>query len=376
MKLTLKIKLLPKNDQENSLKKTIESVNAACNFISNVAWENRTYNSVKLQHLVYYKVKDSYPLSAQLIIRSIAKVSDSYKKDKKTKREFFKYGAIAYDSRILSYKNGIASLSTIDGRIKMPFVCHNQKMIPFIKGEADLVYRKGKFYLFQTVDIPDEEVKDVEDFLGIDFGQTDIAVTSKGEKFSSNTVKEVRKHYAKVRASMQSKGTKGSKKALKRLSGKEARFVSIENHRISKQLVAQAKYEGVGIAIEDLSGIRKTAEPKSSKMKTELNRWSFYQLRMYLTYKSKKSGIPLVVIPPAYTSQTCNCCMHRGVEESFRNGKNFVCKNCGNVADADVNAALNIAAWGRLINRPEKSPLVCQISDVHVSEGLKPLALA
>jgi hypothetical protein len=52
----------------------------------------------------------------------------------------------------------------------MPFVCHNPKYLPYIKGESDLVYKKGKFYLFQTVDIPDEDVDDVEEFIGVDFG--------------------------------------------------------------------------------------------------------------------------------------------------------------------------------------------------------------
>jgi putative transposase len=28
-----------------------------------------------------------------------------------------------------------------------------------------LVYKKGKFYLFQTVDVPEEDVVDVEEFI-------------------------------------------------------------------------------------------------------------------------------------------------------------------------------------------------------------------
>jgi hypothetical protein len=50
-------------------------------------------------------------------------------------------------------------------------------------------------------------------------------------------------HSQAFRYSSQSKGTNGSKKLLKRLSGRERRFVSINNHAISKQVVAKAKAE-------------------------------------------------------------------------------------------------------------------------------------
>jgi len=358
VKLTLKIKLLPDKKQEKSLIKTIKEFNSACNEISNIAWNNNTFNTYKLHYLTYHKIKSSFKLSAQLVVRSIAKVSDSYKLDKKVEREFRLKGAVTYDSRILSYSKNIASLSTIDGRIKVQFVCHRPDWLPYIKGEADLICRKGKYFLFQTVEFPDKKIKDVEEFLGVDFGQTDIAVLSDGANFNSRQLKEVRKKYSKVRASVQSKGTKSSRRLLKRLSGKERRFVSINNHTIAKQIVAKAKTENKGVAIEDLSSIRKTAKPKSRVQKTELNRWSFFQLRQFLTYKSVLSGVKLVVVPPAYTSQTCNSCLHIGE----RNAKHFRCKNCGNTSDADHNAALNIAAWGHTIVKcPESSTMFCSL---------------
>lgn len=367
MKLTLKIKLLPTDEQANLLLETMKEANTVCNTISDVAWEKKIYNNFKLHHEVYHNYKATFKLSSQILVRCIAKVADAYKIDKKTKRQFRPLGSIGYDSRIMTYKpNDIVSLWVIGGRIKIPFVCHNRNYIPYIKGEADLVYKKGKFYLFQTVDVPEEDVRDIEEFIGVDFGQTDIAVLSDGTNYNSDQLKKVRKKYSKVRASVQSKGTKNSKRLLKRLSGKERRFVSINNHTISKQIVAKAKTEHKGIAIEDLTGIRKTAKPKSKAHKTELNRWSFYQLRQFLTYKALLNGIKIIAVPPAYTSQTCNKCLHIGI----RNGKHFKCENCGNVTDADHNAALNIAAWGVSVNTPEKSTMFCSL---HSLSGLKPI---
>lgn len=357
MKLTLQIKLLPDNKQANALKDTLKECNTACNEISKRCFEKKIWGQYRIHHEVYYSVKSSFNLSSQMVVRCISKVADSYKLDKKVQRIFKQFGSIAYDSRILTYKQSEVSIWTVEGRLKIPFVCHNPQYIPYIKGEADLVYKKGKFYIFQTVEVPEEDIKDIEEFIGCDFGQTDICTLSDGTNFNSEQLKKIRKKYSKVRASVQSKGTKGSKKLLKRLGGRERRFATISNHTVSKQIVAKAKEENKGIAIEDLSKIRFTAKPKSKAQKTELNRWSFYQLRRFLTYKALLNGIKLAVIPPAYTSQTCSVCLHIGK----RVAKKFTCENCGNISDADENAAKNISAWGVAVNTPEKNNMFCSL---------------
>ena len=368
MKLTLKIKLLPTDEQADLLLDTMKEANTACNAISDVAWQEKIFNNFKLHHKVYHSYKATFNLSSQMLIMQIAKVADAYKLDKKVKRQFKPLGSIAYDSRIMTYKpNNIVSLWCIGGRQKINFVCHNPDYIPYIKGEADLVYKKGKFYLFQTVDVPEEDVVDVEEFIGVDMGLLEIASLSNGKNFSSKKLNDYREKRQKVRSSLQSKGTKGSKKVLKRLSGKERTTSTIINHTISKQIVQLAKSEGKGIAIEDLKGIRFSASKKGKKFRTRVGKWSFNQLRSFLTYKCLLNGVKLVVVPPAYTSKTCSNCFHIG----NRQGKKFTCNNCNSVFDADENAAKNIALLGMNVNHPEKpSMLYCQ---VHSFLGLKPI---
>lgn len=352
MKLTLQIKLLPTKEQSQSLLDTLKVCNTACNEISDTAWQSKIFNQFKLQHLVYRKIKDTSRLAAQALVRCISKVSDAYKLDKKTQRRFKPLGAITYDARILSYskKSQEVSIWSVDGRLKIPFVCHNPKYLPYIKGEADLVAKKGKFYLFQTVEVPEEDIKDVEEFIGVDFGITDIATLSNRTSFSSELLNKVRDKYFKVRRSVQSKGTKGSKKLLKRLKGREQRFATITNHTISKHIVGKAVSEDKGIAIEDLTGIRERTTVRKSQRRKH-HSWAFFQLRSFLEYKAQLNGISLIVVNPRYTSKTCNVCKHIG----DRNGKHFSCPSCGNIADADVNAAENIAQLGMIVNHPEKS---------------------
>ena len=368
MKLTLKIKLLPSEAQAIALKETIVEANACCGAISDIAWDEKVFQQFRLHKRVYYPMKESFNLTSQMLIRSIAKVADSYKIDKKTKRTFRPLGGISYDNRILTYKpNDIVSIWTIGGREKIPFVCHNRNYLPYIQGEADLVFKKDKFYLFQTVDIPDTDIEDIEEFIGVDMGLIEIAALSNGKTFSSKELTTYREKRQKVRSSLQRKGTKGSKKVLKRLSGRERTTATIINHTISKQIVSIAKEEKKGIAIENLNGIRFSSLKKGKKMRSRVGKWNFNQLRQFLTYKALLNGVKLIDVPPAYTSKTCSSCLHIGK----RNGKQFTCNNCNSTFDADINAAKNIALLGASINSPEKpSMLYCQ---VHSFLGLKPI---
>jgi transposase len=70
-----------------------------------------------------------------------------------------------------------------------------------------------------------------------------------------------------------------------------------------------------------------------------------------VAYKAQAAGVPLVLVDPAYTSQTCHVCGHRG----HRSGLKFSCTTCG-VFDADINSAKNIAARGARVTGLEDAP--------------------
>ena len=374
VKLTLKIKLLPTDEQVNLLLDTLKEANAVCNAISDVAWGKCIFNNFKLHHEVYHAYKATFKLSSQVLVRCIAKVADAYKLDKKVKREFRTLGSIGYDSRIITYKpNNIVSLWAIGGRIKIPFVCHNPDYLPYIKGEADLVYKKGKFYLFQTVDVPEEYIEDVEEFIGVDFGLITLAYTSDGINHSAEWLNTYREHRQKVRSSIQSKGTRSSRKLLKRLSGKERTTANLVNHTISKSIVKSAKEQGKGISIEDLTNIRFTSKRRNKKFRTKLGKWNFSDLRAKLEYKALLNGVKLVVVNPAYSSQTCHSCKHIGK----RTNKVFKCTNTNcNVGsiDSDYNASKVISLLGRTVNCAGESNNMC-CSIAHVYLGSKPIGL-
>jgi IS605 OrfB family transposase len=102
MKLTIQLKLKPTPEQADALKRTLEAANAACDYISQVAWETQTFRQFAIHKLTYQAVRETFHLAAQLTVRCIAKVADAYKLDRKTQRTFQPHGAVAYDDRILS----------------------------------------------------------------------------------------------------------------------------------------------------------------------------------------------------------------------------------------------------------------------------------
>ena len=351
MKLTAKVKLQPTDAQADGLKRTLETANAACNYISDVAWDSRTFGQFQIHKLVYNDVRSSFDLTAQVVIRCISKVADAYKKDRKTKRTFRPLGSIAYDSRILSWKldKSEVSIWTVDGRQKMPFVAHSRarELLAGQRGESDLCLIEGVFYLLTSCEVAEPTPSDVDDFLGVDLGIANIAVDSDGSVHQGKTVKNVRFRHRKLRSKLQRKGTKSSRRRLKRLFGKEQRFATWTNHNISKSIVAKAKDTNRGIAVEDLTHIRERVTVRRSQRAT-LHSWSFAQLRTFLTYKAQLNGVPLVAVDPRNTSRTCPYCGH--IDKANRKTQDtFLCVVCGFSGLADHIAAINIGRRAAVI---------------------------
>ena len=379
--LTVSCKLQVTPEQSAKIDGTLRAFAAACGYVNETV-QPTLMNELAIQSLVYHDVRAKFRLSAQLAIHAIRRVSGNRKTAKKDRKPVGSFAptSATYDARTFSFreKDWTVSLTTIDGRERFPLAIGNYQ-IGLLKGQkpktATLCKRKdGSYYLnIQLESTPPEPTK-TDKVLGCDLGRTDIVVTSEGDKFSGKEITKVRNHYAKLRANIQQKATRGTRSTrrrcrelLKQLSGKEKRFQELVNHTISHRLVTRAKLTKQAIALEDLTGIRDRTNqlPRSKKERRLSNSWAFFQLRQFLIYKAIKHGVHLVFIDPRYTSQTCHNCNHihpvRG--ESYRSGKKFSCGHCGWFGDADLNGSRNIAALGAVVNQPKGSGLSCSLHD-------------
>jgi len=377
--LTVSCKLKVSQSQAAKLDATMDAFVQALNWVNQNTPE-KVVNAVKLQSLCYYQIRARFGLSSNLAQQICRRLAGARKVARQKNRpvKAFKGGFATYDARIFSFreKDWTVSLTTVGGRERFELAIgryQREQLAGSNPKSATLVKRKDGFYSIQIcVETEPSPPQRTGRVLGVDFGRTDIAHTSEGDHWNGQQLNRVRDRYSRLRAVLQRKASKGTRSSrrrcrqlLQRLSGKERRFQAWVNHRISKAIVSRAKATNSAIALEDLTGIRERVnqQPRSKTERRRANSWAFYQLRQFLEYKARVAGVSLVLVPPAYTSQTCHKCLHIHPDpaQSYRSGKSFKCGHCGWEGDADLNGANVIALLGAAVNQPRGPGLFCSL---------------
>jgi len=314
--------------------KTIELYKQGLQHCVNVAWGMKIRNNVQLHPFVYKDLR-KMGLPSQLSIACIKQSCGMVKKAKSN--PIINKVSIRYNTpRSFSFKNNILSISTIQGRIKIPIKIPDYalKYFDWEIRESLLTQSKDKYYFtFTFLKEAPNNSQHSNRILGVDLGINKIAVTSEN-KFYGQKIKSLRKQRDKFVSELQSKGTRASKRKLKKFSGIWSRFMRWTNHNISKSIISELK-EGDVVVMEDLSNIRTTA-----KYNKWVHKWAFRQLQSFIEYKALSNGIRVVYINPKYTSKECNRCHSRN---TIRHSGFFECKDCGHSLDSDINGARNIA---------------------------------
>jgi len=360
VKLTLQIQLQCDATQRFNLLQTMERVNEAASLAARRGFEARVFSQPLIHKRCYREIRDRFRLSAQMAVRAIGKAVEAFKRDKSACPVFRPFGAITYDARILSFKgpDRVSLWALPGGRMMVPMICgdYQKQRLDRIRGQTDLVYRKGKFYLYATVDLPDQKAIEPVDFLGVDLGIANIATDSDGQRHSGSHIRSVRARRRRFRSKLQRIRTWSAKRKLRALSGKERRFAAWVNHNISKQIVAKAKRSDRGIAIEDLTGIRRRVQA-GRRQRAVLHSWAFSQLRKFLEYKALLAGVLLISVDPRHSSRTCSRCGHCD-KTNRKSQEEFSCRACGFRVHADRNAAMNLRERGRAARKPADRSVV------------------
>ncbi|MER6073709.1 transposase [Streptomyces sp. NPDC001817] len=369
MKLVVQVKLLPTPEQAAALEATLHACNDAANWASKVAFEKDVKRNFALHEHTYAVIKARWNLGAEAAQHVIKKVCDAYTTLKANLRagnlgrpgskryrravenpvNFCTQGAQPYDDRMLSWQTDRRRISiwTIAGRVKdVAFTGSPEQLAAlalYRKGESDLVYRDGMWFLNATCEVPEAPLNtEPVDFLGVDLGIVNIATTSDGEIMAGRALNRIRARERGLRARLESKKTPSAKRRLKKRRRKEARRAKDINHKIAKHVVAEAERTGRGIALEDLTGIRERVRLRKPQRATQSS-WSFAQLGAFIAYKAHRAGVPVVYVDPAYTSRACAECGH--IDKANRVSQSrFVCRSCGFVDHADRNGSHNIRA--------------------------------
>jgi putative transposase len=212
--------------------------------------------------------------------------------------------------------------------------------------------------------------------VALDLGVATSVVQSNGiiENFPVPTLKEEKQlRWLARQASGQIMGSVRRRRTMER-QAKLRRHIANRRRDAAHKLTTRLASDHAVIVLENLKIKQMTASARGSlanpgndvKKVATLNRRflanGHSDLRRMLTYKCERSGARLVLVNPAYTSQTCSQC-GQCAPENRKSQAVFQCVACGLDLNADINAALNILAAGQAVtarggseNAPAREP--------------------
>lgn len=207
------------------------------------------------------------------------------------------------------------------------------------------VSQKGdRWYISINAEIPgtDPVLSGTDRVVGVDFGVTDLATLSTGEKITGT---KPHKHGLKKIRSLnkelhrRKKGSKNRKKTRVKLARAHARVTDQRKdvlHKLSRRLVADFDV----VAIEDLNV---SGMVRNHSLARSISDASFGELRRQIEYKAEETGTKIIVADRFYpSSKLCSSCgtKTKSLKLSQRSWK---CEVCGVKHDRDTNAAINLA---------------------------------
>ena len=364
--------------------KTMEQYRLACNYVSEYLFNNNfPLNKNEVQKVIYNTIREKFNLKSQMTISCIRSVIARYKTVKtQMARRPYKYQdqntgewyrevrdlnwlhkPISFNrpqvdlqrNRDWSYlSSGQLSINTLDGRVKVDPICRgfNQYLDGTWKfGLAKLLKSSGKWYLHisATKEVADFNKQTVKHVVGLDRGLRFLATSydeqGKTAFFDGQAIMRKRAKYQKLRATLQAKGTKSAKRRLKKLSGRENRWISDVNHCLSKTLV-QKYGANTLFVLENLNGVsfERTDLPKA--LRNQNKSWAFYQLEQFLTYKAHLHNSEVVEVSAKYTSQRCPKCGVIKKDNRNHEKHEYHCDNCSYRSNDDRIGAMNIQLLG------------------------------
>ena len=241
-----------------------------------------------------------------------------------------------------------------------------------VKGEyktsdSKIQLKRNRIFLLLCVNLPEKShILDDSKVLGVDLGIKYPAYVATNTGFFRESIGHMDEFF-KTRTKLKNRrerlqctlrlagGGQGRTKKLKALdqyTDKERNFVKTYNHQVSSRIIKHAISEGCKtINLEFLKGFSK--EHRESQI---LRNWSYYELQQMIEYKAKMNGIQIAYIDPYHTSQTCSECGNFDEGQRLTQEK-FICKSCNFEANADYNAARNIAKSTKYVSDEEQTEL-------------------
>ena len=213
------------------------------------------------------------------------------------------------------------------------------------------------WFISVGIDTNEDKSKLNTNGIGIDLGLKDLAICSDGNTYKninkSETVKKLEKKKRRLQRGISrsyEKNKKGGSYCKTNNIIKKEKLLLKVNHRVTnirQNYLHQTTSEIVNrkprfICIEDLN-VR--GMMKNKHLSKAVQSQGFYEFRRQLEYKCADKGIQLIIADRFYpSSKLCSCCGNMKKDLKLTD-RIYKC-DCGNIIDRDVQAAINLEAYG------------------------------
>ncbi|MCD2204549.1 RNA-guided endonuclease InsQ/TnpB family protein [Halobacterium sp. KA-6] len=358
---TVPVALDVDSDAAALLEDTVDTFLWCAQYVTNHAFRGEyvTTSKTQLDEETYDDVREqTNGFNAGLVQAARNKAAEAaksvvarWKHGKKASKPRFTSPHVVYDHRTATFHDTYVSLATTDGRIEADYILpdedgdtpHAEYLFSdnYETTGAELHYQDGNWVLHvhckQEVesDTPEQATIENGTVLGVDLGVNNLAVTSTGTFWTGDEFDHWRREYEKRRGDLQRCGTRWAHQNIQSVGRKEKGRFKQTLHRISNELVAEARQNGcMVIAFENLTDIRERTGASWG------HRWAFKRLHDYTEYKAAEHGITVEQVDPKNTSRRCSHCGFTHPDN--RDSEAFQCLKCDYQNHADYNAAKNI----------------------------------
>ena len=374
----VKIRLYPNKTQEQALNKVFGCYRFVYNQMlalkQNNYNENKTnlgltdlskyFHGTLLKNERYAWLKEQNTKVMKQAIRQMLAAYDNFfklnrgfprfksKKDKQS--ALFPFEAISKNNTFeTKHISLIKSLKNIKFRCSDKHFKRLQKYKGNIKSATLSKTKSGNYFLSILVLMNDDEFKQFQytnNKVGIDLGIKDFVITSDGEVFENKHFFKTSEHKIKKLQKQLSKKVKGSNnrnkariklaKAYEHLTNQRLNYI----HYVVNSLLTTYDY----VFMEDLNVQGMLRNHHLAKAIQEIG---FYTFKNVLKNKAILNNKLVIEIDRYYSSsKTCNNCgyIYKGLT---LNEREWLCPQCGEYHDRDLNAAINILHEGERIMR-------------------------
>lgn len=273
-----------------------------------------------------------------------------FKTKKDRQSALFPYDAISrkntFETKHISL---ITSLKNIKFRCSDLYFRRLQKYNKDIRSATLSKTKSGNFFLSILIEMEDTELKKFQctnKHVGIDLGIKDFVITSDGEVFENKHFFKKKENQVKKLQRQLSKKVKGSNNRRKvqiriaRLFEKLTNQKNAYIHSVVNELLTY--YDTIFMEDLNVEGM-----VKNHHLAKAIHEVGFYKFKEILVNKALVNDKKIVIIDRFYpSSKTCSCCGYKKRDLKLSD-RFWVCPECGEYHDRDLNAAMNILLEGQ-----------------------------